>query len=165
MGKNDLAIIGLGALALFAFRKDVSNVIKPLGDVTGAVGGVAKDTGQSFREVTSVTEIVPVVVESTKTFIERETGQSNTRDNIKEKRKIKDEEAKNERNRLREDFKTDVTKGFIGAGKDVSKTFRSYFRPNPTQITERRAMLKSFLSPTKKSKDRGAKLKAFFKRW
>lgn len=153
-----IAILGLGAIALFSFRKDVSKaVFEPVGQVTGAVGDIAQTGSNSIKEITSITEVVPVVSKEIQTIIIRESRESGERSlkrqeaNLVELTGAVEEErieARGEvdRKAINQQTLTSITQTGQDALIDIKQTFVSTFRPNPTQIEQRRASLKSGLS-------------------
>lgn len=144
MGKYDALVLGGVALgALFMFKKDINQAITaPVAQVTSSVGDVAQTASRSIKDIGSVTGLVPTSTKAVQDIIVRESSEADTRSIKRQKKEIVRLDAQIERQKIQERFKDDVTKTAIKAGKDVASTFRSTFRPTPTQITQRRASLK-----------------------
>ena len=65
---SSLAILGLGALALSSFRKDISETFTPVSQVTGAIGDVAETTADVVKamdsEILTGSTNIPVKINS-----------------------------------------------------------------------------------------------------
>lgn len=144
MGKYDALVLGGVALgALFMFKKDINQAItEPVSQVTSSVGDVAQTASRSIKDIGTVTGLIPTSTTAVQDIIVRESREADTRSIKRQKKDIVKLDAQIERQKVQEKFKDDITKTSIKAGKDVARTFRSAFRPTPSQITQRRASLK-----------------------
>lgn len=107
LSTTDAVMIGaVGIGALYIFKKDVSAIVRPVAQVTGAVGDVASTTAQSFEEVTSVTEVFPTAVDILQRTAEREFQEGSERSRLKQERDILKLEAERERERRRQEGKS-----------------------------------------------------------